>query len=51
MGEPTVLDRTHNIILKTFVDTGVAPHFTETSIAAIPSPHMIWMPSHAQYRP
>ena len=29
MGEPTVLDRTHSIILKSFVETGVAPHYTD----------------------
>ena len=29
MGEPSLLDRTHNIILKRFIDTGQPPHYTE----------------------
>ena len=29
MGEPTVLDTTHNIIMRRMVETGVAPHYTE----------------------
>lgn len=29
MGEPSVLDRTHSVILNRFVDTGQAPHYTE----------------------
>ena len=29
MSEPSLLDRTHNIILNRFVETGQAPHYTE----------------------
>jgi len=29
MGEPSVLDKTHSIVLNRFVDTGQAPHYTE----------------------
>ena len=29
MGEPTVLDKTFNIILRRMVETGQAPHYTE----------------------
>ena len=29
MAEPTLKDRTYNIIMKSFVETGQAPHFTE----------------------
>ena len=29
MSEPGLLDKTHNIILKRFVETGQAPHYTE----------------------
>jgi hypothetical protein len=28
MSEPSVLDRTHTIILRHFVETGQAPHYT-----------------------
>lgn len=31
MGEPSLLDRTHNIIIKRFVETGQPPHYTEVA--------------------
>ena len=29
MGEPSLLDKTFNIIMKSMVETGQAPHYTE----------------------
>ena len=29
MAEPTLLDKTYSIIIKDFVETGQAPHYTE----------------------
>lgn len=29
MAEPTLLDRTYSIIMKGFIETGQAPHYTE----------------------
>ena len=29
MAEPTVMDKTYSIIIKGFVETGQAPHYTE----------------------
>ncbi len=33
MGEPSMLDKTFHIIMKKFVETGQAPHFTEVATA------------------
>jgi len=29
MSEPTLMDKTYNVILRRFVDTGQAPHYTD----------------------